>query len=243
MTTITTSEVAKPTVAGDRFLAAGLHALAAIFVGLMLLAGEVTPFWGMPAAVYLALGLALQWRAPRWLLVTAVVVPLLQVVTSLPFMIPGFTHPETPANFLPDVFIVIGSLAVIAGAMVALRRTQRSRRPIAVVAGVVAGAAILASVVAMAGVSSATRQAGDVEVTALNFDYPERVELERGQALYVQNQDRFRHTFVVEGTDVRAELPGSAAVRIETDLAPGTYKFFCDVPGHEDAMQGALYVE
>jgi uncharacterized cupredoxin-like copper-binding protein len=243
MATITRPEVAKPAGAGDRFVAAGLFVLAAIFVGLMLLAGEVTPFWAMPAAVYLALGFAIWWRAPRWLLITAVVVPLLQVVTSLPFMIPGFTHPETPASFLPDVFVVIGSLAVIGGAIVALRRTQRSPRPIAVVAGVVAAAAILTSVVAMAGVTSATRQPGDVEVTAVNVNYPERVELERGHTLYVQNQDRFRHTFVVEGTDVRAELPGSTAVRIETDLAPGTYKFFCDVPGHEDAMQGALYVE
>jgi azurin len=25
-------------------------------------------------------------------------------------------------------------------------------------------------------------------------------------------------------------------------LTPGTYKFLCDVPGHEDAMQGVLYV-
>ncbi|MPZ74076.1 MAG: hypothetical protein GEU74_12745 [Nitriliruptorales bacterium] len=243
MATITMSEVATPTAAGDRFVAVALVALAAVFVALQVIAGEITPFWAPPVVVYLLLGLGLLWRAPRWLLIVAIVVPLLQVATGLPFMIPGFTHPETPASFLPEVFIVVGSLTVIAGAIVALRRTQRSRRPIAITAGVIAAAAVLTSAVASAGVASDARQAGDVAVTAANVSYPERIEIEQGGALWVENQDSFRHTFVVEGTNVRAELPGSTAVRVDGDLAPGTYKFFCDVPGHEEAMQGALYVE
>ncbi len=241
--TITMSEVATPTAAGDRFVAVGLFLVTAVFVALQLLAGEVFPPWAIPVVVYLALGLAILWRASRWLLITAIVLPLLQVATSAPFVIPGLTHPETPASFLPDVFILIGSLVVIVGAAVALRGVEsRSRRPIAVIAVVIAAAAALTSVAATAGVSSDARQAGDVSVTAANVNYPEHVEVEQGGALWVQNQDPFRHTFVVEGTGVRAELTGSTAVRIDADLAPGTYKFLCDVPGH-DAMQGALVVQ
>lgn len=248
MSTSTMSDVAAGTTdtrtTGDRFVGGGLLVLAAIFIILMVLAGEVTPFWVMPAVVYLALGATIMWRAPRWLLVIAVVIPLLQVGTSLPFITPGLTHPETPASFLPDVFVIITSIVVVAGAVLALRRSSgRARRPIAAFAMLLAVAAVLTSVVAASAVSSDERQPGDVAVAAANVDYPERVDALQGGSLWVQNQDPFRHTFVVEGTDVHTELPGTSAVRLDMSLAPGTYRFFCDVPGHEEAMRGALYVK
>lgn len=239
----TMSESARPAVAGDRFIALGLFVLAAMFVALQVIAGEVTPFWGLPAAIYLALGLAILWRALRWLLIVAVVVPSVQVATGAPFMIQGFTHPETPASFLPEVFVVVASVVVVVGAVLALLEAERrSRRPIAALAGLIVAGAVAMSVVATSGVSSAVKQAGDVPVTAANVNYPERIEVQQGGALWAQNQDPFRHTFVVEGTNVRAELPGSAAVRVDVDLAPGTYKFVCDVPGHEETMRGVLVV-
>ncbi len=244
MTTTTMSGVAKLTVAGDRFVAGGLFVLAAIFVALQVLADELLPFFAMPAAVYLLLGLAVLRRARRWLLIVAIVVPLIQVGTSLPFMTPGMTHPETPASFLPDVFVVVTSIAVVTGAALALKRSERrSRGPVAAFAGLVAAAAVVTSVAASAGISSDAPQTGDVAVTAADIDYPDRIEARQGDALWVQNQDPFRHTFVVKETDVRTELPGSKAVRIDLDLAPGTYTFFCDVPGHEDAMEGTLSVQ
>ena len=245
MTAVTMSEAVETRTRGDRFVATSLFALAAVFVALQVIAGEITPFWGPPAALYLVLGIALLWRAPRWLVTVAMVLVVTQVGTSLPFMIPGLAHPETPASFLPDILILIGSLAVVAGAVVALRsRTQsRSRRPIGLVAGAAAVAAALVSVVSSAGVASDARQAGDVDVVAQHVAYPQRVEVDRRGALWIDNRDPFRHTFVVEGTELRAELPGATAVRVEADLAPGTYTFFCDVPGHEESMQGALHVE
>lgn len=243
MASITMSEAARPTAAGDRFVAIALFLLAAVFVALQGIAGEMTPFWALPAAVYLLLGLAVLWRASRWLLVTAIVVPLLQVGTSAPFMIPGFTHPETPASFLPEVFTVVASVVVVVGAVMSLRGVERrSRRPIAALAGMIAAAAVVTSVAAAAGVSSEAQQTGDVPVTAVSVSYPERIDVEQGGTLWMQNQDPFRHTFVVEGTNMRTELPGSAAARIDVDLPPDTYTFYCDVPGHEDVMQGVLYV-
>lgn len=243
MASITMSDTRRTTAAGDRFIAIALFVLAAMFVVLQVIAGEVTPFWAPPAAIYLALGLAILWRASRWLLIVAVVVPSLQVATGAPFMIQGFNHPETPASFLPEVFIVVASVVVVVGAVMALRGAERrSRRPIAALAGLIVAAAVVISVVATSGVSNTAQQAGDVPVTAANVNYPERIDVQQGGALWAHNQDPFRHTFVVEGTEVRAELPGSAAVRIDVDLAPGTYTFLCDVPGHEDAMQGVLVV-
>ena len=243
--TAATTDTAKPTrSAGDRFVGGGLLLLVAIFVALMVLAGEVTPFWVMPAVVYLVLGTVIMWRAPRWLLIVAIVLPLLQVGTGLPFVIPGLTHPETPASFLPDLLVIIVSIVVVAGAVLALRRSStRARRPLAAFAALIAVAAVITSVFAASGVTSDARQSGDVPVAAANVDYPERVDAAQGGFLWVQNQDPFRHTFVVEGTDIRAELPGTTAVRLETDLKPGKYTFFCDVTGHEEVMKGSLYVK
>jgi hypothetical protein len=243
MDTITRSETGRPVV-GDRFVALALFVLAATFVALQVIAGEVTPFWGPPAAIYLALGIAILWRASRWLLIIAIVVPSLQVVTGAPFMIQGFSHPETPASFLPEVSIVVASIVVVVGAVMALRGAERRRRrPVAALAGLIVGIAVVTSVVTASGSSSAIQQAGDVPVLAVNTTYPARIEVQQSGALWVQNQDPFRHTFVVDSTEVRAELPGSTAVRLDVVLEPGTYSFLCDVPGHEDAMQGVLLVK
>jgi plastocyanin len=99
------------------------------------------------------------------------------------------------------------------------------------------------SVVAAGGVESDVHEPGDVVVEAVGALFPEQLQAPAGGAvLWVDNQDPIRHTFVIEGTDVHAELPGSSAVRVETDLAVGTYRFFCDVPGHE-RMEGELVVQ
>lgn len=62
-----------------------------------------------------------------------------------------------------------------------------------------------------------------------------------GQGLHVDNTDRIRHTFAVEGTDVLAELPAGSARRVALDLDPGAYRLLCTVPGLE-AMTAALTV-
>ena len=38
------------------------------------------------------------------------------------------------------------------------------------------------------------------------------------------------------------ELPADSPVRVELDLAPGTYRYYCDIAGHEN-MQGTLVVQ
>ena len=58
---------------------------------------------------------------------------------------------------------------------------------------------------------------------------------------HVANRDQIRHTFVIEGTNVKLEVPASKERRVEVELAAGEYRFFCDVPGHE-RMEGVLTV-
>lgn len=229
-----------PDPRGDRFVAAGLFLLTALFIGVQLLAGEIIPPLAVPALIYVALGAAIARRGSRWLRITAVVLPLLHLLTSIPFLAEALAHPETPASFLPDAFIVIVALSVVAGAIAGLRRAA-TRRPIVLVAGVAALGAVAISLVAAAGVESAARQPGDVTVEAVGAEFPARVQVPTGAALWVDNQDPFRHTLVIEDTDVHVELTGSTAVRVDADLAPGTYRYFCSVPGHE-AMEGELVV-
>ena len=45
-----------------------------------------------------------------------------------------------------------------------------------------------------------------------------------------------------KGQDIKQELPGGTSRRIEVNLPAGTYRFFCDVPGHESIMEGVLTV-
>lgn len=229
--------------AGDRFVGIGLLLLTALFTGVQIMAREVIPPLAVPAVIYLGLGMAVLRRRPRWLLIIVTVLLLLHLVSSIPFIAAALAHPETAASFLPDAFITIVGLSVVAGAIAALRKTRPGRRPITVVAGVVAVLAVGVSVIAAGGVESVVQEPGDVVVEAVGTLFPEQLQAPAGRAvLWVDNQDPLRHTLVIEGTDVHAELPGSTAVRVEADLAPGTYRFFCDVPGHE-RMEGELVVQ
>ena len=60
-------------------------------------------------------------------------------------------------------------------------------------------------------------------------------------AVFAENKDPVRHTFSIDELEVDLELPGNKAARIEFTAAPGTYEFYCAVPGH-DGMTGELVV-
>ena len=230
-----------PRGGGDRFVAVGLLLLAALFATIQILAGELIPPLAVPALLYAGIGGVLLRVTRRWLVLTTVALIVVHLATSIPFLVAALAHPESPASFLPDAFIVIVALAVVVGALAGLRGSG-SRRHIWVAAALLATALTVGSVVAASGVDSDVRQAGDVPIETVRSSFPARVQVPAGSAaLWVDNQDAFRHTLVIEGTDVHAELPGSTAVRVETDLAPGTYRYFCDVPGHE-RMAGELVV-
>ena len=62
------------------------------------------------------------------------------------------------------------------------------------------------------------------------------------------NQQSTPHDVVVEdssGTELgKTDLISSSASSTTVELQPGTYTFFCDVPGHEEAgMKGTLTVK
>ena len=64
-------------------------------------------------------------------------------------------------------------------------------------------------------------------------------------ALRLENSDTQRHSFDIDAFDVHVTMPINApALALFTPNAPGTYTFYCRIPGHTEAgMVGTLIVE
>jgi plastocyanin len=225
-------------------LIGALAALVVTFIAIMAVVGAVIPPLVVFSIVFalLAVGVV-RWPGKRWLLIVAAVLVLLAILSNLPFIIEDLTHPETIATFfLPFASVVAGIVAIIAAILAWMRKSSSSS--IYVVGGAVAivVVALVVSLVATLSVSDDARAEGDVVVTAEDIEYPEKITVPAGtKGLYIENKDVVRHTFVIEGQDVKKELPGSTNKRLEIDLPRGEYEFKCDVPGHE-RMEGVLEV-
>jgi plastocyanin len=59
----------------------------------------------------------------------------------------------------------------------------------------------------------------------------------------VDNQDLWWHTFTIDELGVNLNVPSSGKRQVTFTAAPGTYTFYCGIPGHKDmGMQGTLVV-
>ncbi len=64
-------------------------------------------------------------------------------------------------------------------------------------------------------------------------------------ALRLENTDTLLHYFDIDAFDVHVPMPsGKPALALFTPTTPGTYTFYCHIPGHIEAgMVGSLIVE
>jgi plastocyanin len=179
----------------------------------------------------------------RWPWILAAIAPALFLLISIPFVAEDLEHPESAFGFLPTALsLIVGVVTAVAGVLAAIRSTF-SWRPVVGIGAALGIVAVVVSVVGVLGLDSDERQEGDVVVVAEDVEYPEQITVAAGSvAFYVDNKDRIRHTFDIEGVGVSEELPGLTARRVEVDLEPGEYRFFCNVTGHED-MEGTLLVQ
>jgi len=223
----------------------GLVALLTSVVATMWIIGEVIPpLVIMGAVIGVLSAVAGKWGYKWPVAFVTAVLALAFVGLNLPFVMEDLGHPETFFSFFPTVvMLVLAGVVAVAGVANGMRLSTAAIVPgIATLGVAVAGAGIL-SLVATAGVDSDARQAGDVVVTAQSTEFPEVLEASAGTTwFYIDNKDRVRHTFVIEGQDYKVELPGSTARRLEVSLPAGTYRFYCDVPGHDVLMEGELKV-
>ena len=93
-----------------------------------------------------------------------------------------------------------------------------------------------------------TPEAAAVVVEASEFKYvpPELTIASAGSTtIELVNKGTVEHDFTIDALDFKVAVPiGKTATGTLTDPAPGTYEFYCTVPGHKAAgMVGSLVVE
>lgn len=96
--------------------------------------------------------------------------------------------------------------------------------------------------------SDADAAARNVSVIAEDFSFdPPRIDAAVGEDLAIElTAVDAEHDFVIDALDahVGADVGQSATGGFNTGDQPGTYTFYCSVPGHREAgMEGELVVE
>jgi plastocyanin len=205
------------------------------------LAGAVIPPLAVGAALTVV-GLLVVRRRPFAGVVTLGVVNLLLVVSSAPFAAPNLLHPDSPLSFSHASISLLGRTIAVVAAVGAWRRVpQGAARKLTIAAAGLLGITAMVAISATIQTGGEARAPGDVPVRVANAAFPAEVRVSQGGTLLFENRDLVRHTFTVEGTGVSRELPERSTVRIGVELEPGTYRFHCEVPGHE-SMTGQLLV-
>lgn len=205
------------------------------------LIGEVIPPLAA-GAVLTVVGLVALRRAPRTGIVLLGLTSLVMLGGNLGFAIDHLAHPASAIDFTHAMIGSVGRVLAVVAAIGAWRGAGAAgaRRLIGVSAGL-AGITVLTAAVAMITSSGDELGTGDVPVPVADAAFPASITADAGDVLFVENQDLFRHTFTVAGTDVDVELPATVGVRVPLDLEPGVYEVTCEVPGH-DFMTSTLEV-
>jgi len=193
--------------------------------------------------------------------------PLLAVLWSIASIIPGLdpytynlTHPaETPGFIATLVGLALSIITVVAGVAATVsgeRQAAEGRAPrwlssfLIGTATFVLGASLVAAIPpsdATTGVSAeALAQLPALTAMPNRFDQTElRAQVGETVALRLENSDPEQHYFDIDEFDVHVPLPsGKPALALFKPTTPGTYSFYCHVPGHREAgMVGTLIVE
>jgi plastocyanin len=115
----------------------------------------------------------------------------------------------------------------------------------------VTAAAVAAFILVMAAAGVAgwgkeqTQGPNDLALKIHNTAYsPTTLRVTSHQAtLYVTNDDLFWHTVTIDKLGVDLTVPVGSHRRITISAPPGTYTFYCRIPGHAQAgMKGTLTV-
>jgi plastocyanin len=211
--------------------------------------------------------LALARPGPTVFLIGGIAVALF-VATNFPFIIDGFTHPIGTTHAWTDIMALVAGVAgSIAGfaAFLELRRSapvaRAMRSPIGEALVILAVGAILGtsyvSVLGFGalqgtpglgvanGVVKAPTQAPAALDAAGSVFIQKSLQLSPGPGtVYVVNADAGPHTFDIElnGRVLSYPVPGHSTTGVVLDLTPGSYTYWCAIPGHRSTMEGTLQV-
>lgn len=136
------------------------------------------------------------------------------------------------------------SVTGLAAALASLRRRPRvgSGSLVAAALGVVV--AVVALVAALVTPAEQTATAPDMRLVSEDvlFDR-ETITVPAGEVtVALENRDLFWHTFTVDGLGVDLAVPVNGDRQVTFTADPGSYVFYCRIPGHESRMVGTLVV-
>jgi plastocyanin len=205
----------------------------------------------------IALGLALlvavivlRWRAMLGEIIAALV--SINVLGWLaPAAVENLRHRDGfGAIALPSTCAFLALLALIAvGGDVAARWRQKpggSKAPAVAAAG---GAGAIAVALALAALAGRGQQQdlppGGVRASTRDMAYSTSELHVTGGRVSIQltNHDLFWHTLTIPELDLDLRVPVGGRRTATFDAPPGTYRFYCAIPGHRSAgMEGTLIV-
>jgi uncharacterized cupredoxin-like copper-binding protein len=146
----------------------------------------------------------------------------------------------------PLALSIVSAVAIIAavgsliqrGALAGPRLSALAAVFIAVYFVAFAGETVLAT--------KATAGTGGLALTIHNTAYSAKgLAANSGQiSISVKNQDLFWHTFTIDKLGVNVPVPVGSDRQVTFNAPPGTYTFYCAIPGHRQAgMVGTITVE
>lgn len=221
----------------------GMATAVAILVFMALIGAIIPPL--IAFALLYGVAVWLTRRGGRAGTIMSAVLSFLFLGSNAPFIVPSLSVPASTIDFVMSGLVVVLALSNLISAIATLRRSSTGAR-----AGLMGRAtvALLLVVAAIAIVGRVTydsppAQAGDIELTAQDFEFSaSTIESENGEiSVFVDNKDSALHTFTVEELDVDLQVPGGSTARITFDAPAGSYEFIC-VP-HASEMKGTLEIE
>jgi plastocyanin len=176
------------------------------------------------------------------------IVSLLHVGLSAPFLIAPLSVPASYGDFITAVGTIVFSITAIIAAVQVLRRregAQPGARKVWLGGIAVVVLSILVAAVSTFTYEDAEVRESDLDMTTSDFEFsPEELSVSSGEevSVFIENEDMTLHTFTSEELDVDEVIPAGASIRVTfTAPGPGTYKFECEP--HSPDMSGEVVVE
>ena len=221
---------------------------------------------GLPALVVAIPIVAARWR---WAPLLAAIYWILVIVMNMKVIPYDITHPEFFNTFAFTVIILALTVVGIVAGVGATIQNYRAPAPLETdtdrwhaphwfptllwsLAALCAGALLVGAIPRTSAASATTGVSPEalaalpeLAMENLHFNQQElRVKAGQIVALRLENRDDRDHSFDIDEFNVHVPIGlGKAGLALFTPDKPGTYTFYCSVPGHRSTMTGTLIVE
>jgi plastocyanin len=255
----------KPLLPLTKWLLATLAAMVVllIFLQVVVVGGLFPPLaiiFGLPAVIIALLIYAARWR---WTPLLGLAYWMLLIALNTSHLAHDIAHPEFLSEFaFTGLVLALTVIGIVTGVGATLQNYRRAAEEMSVgrvprgfsamvcgIAGMCLGAVLLAAFVpASASPSVSAQTLASLPALGANHTHFEQTELRAkvGEivALRLENYESQPHTFNIDELNVHVSMPpGTPSLALFRASTPGTYTFYCDVPGHRQAgMVGTLTI-